>query len=42
MTWVNQLHFGYDELPFGGVKESGMAGSTAKKPSSTTWRTSRS
>jgi acyl-CoA reductase-like NAD-dependent aldehyde dehydrogenase len=23
MTWVNQLHFGYDELPFGGVKDSG-------------------
>jgi len=24
MTWVNQIHFGYDELPFGGVKASGM------------------
>lgn len=24
MSWVNQLHFGYDELPFGGVKESGI------------------
>jgi succinate-semialdehyde dehydrogenase / glutarate-semialdehyde dehydrogenase len=24
MTWVNQLHYGYDELPFGGVKESGL------------------
>jgi len=24
MTWVNQLHFGYDELPFGGVKASGI------------------
>jgi len=23
MTWVNQNHFGYDELPFGGVKASG-------------------
>jgi len=23
MTWVNQLHYGYDELPFGGVKASG-------------------
>jgi acyl-CoA reductase-like NAD-dependent aldehyde dehydrogenase len=23
MTWVNQLHFGYDELPFGGMKQSG-------------------
>jgi succinate-semialdehyde dehydrogenase/glutarate-semialdehyde dehydrogenase len=23
MTWVNQIHYGYDELPFGGVKESG-------------------
>jgi acyl-CoA reductase-like NAD-dependent aldehyde dehydrogenase len=23
MTWVNQNHFGYDELPFGGVKQSG-------------------
>ncbi|MGH2949061.1 MAG: aldehyde dehydrogenase family protein [Solirubrobacteraceae bacterium] len=23
MTWVNQLHFGYDELPFGGMKASG-------------------
>jgi succinate-semialdehyde dehydrogenase / glutarate-semialdehyde dehydrogenase len=24
MTWVNQIHFGYDELPFGGVKDSGF------------------
>ena len=24
VTWVNQIHFGYDELPFGGVKESGI------------------
>jgi succinate-semialdehyde dehydrogenase/glutarate-semialdehyde dehydrogenase len=24
MTWVNQIHFGYDELPFGGIKESGI------------------
>jgi acyl-CoA reductase-like NAD-dependent aldehyde dehydrogenase len=24
MTWVNQNHFGYDELPFGGVKQSGL------------------
>src|SRR5919201_1982546 len=24
MTWVNQLHYGYDELPFGGVKASGQ------------------
>jgi succinate-semialdehyde dehydrogenase/glutarate-semialdehyde dehydrogenase len=23
MTWVNQFHYGYDELPFGGVKQSG-------------------
>lgn len=23
MTWVNQIHYGYDELPFGGVKQSG-------------------
>jgi succinate-semialdehyde dehydrogenase/glutarate-semialdehyde dehydrogenase len=23
MTWVNQNHFGYDELPFGGMKKSG-------------------
>jgi succinate-semialdehyde dehydrogenase/glutarate-semialdehyde dehydrogenase len=23
MTWVNQIHYGYDELPFGGVKDSG-------------------
>jgi acyl-CoA reductase-like NAD-dependent aldehyde dehydrogenase len=23
MTWVNQLHYGYDELPFGGIKASG-------------------
>ena len=23
MTWVNQNHYGYDELPFGGVKASG-------------------
>ena len=22
MTWVNQIHYGYDELPFGGVKAS--------------------
>ncbi|HZA39352.1 MAG TPA: aldehyde dehydrogenase family protein [Actinomycetota bacterium] len=24
MTWVNQIHFGYDELPFGGTKQSGI------------------
>jgi acyl-CoA reductase-like NAD-dependent aldehyde dehydrogenase len=24
VTWVNQLHYGYDELPFGGTKESGF------------------
>jgi succinate-semialdehyde dehydrogenase/glutarate-semialdehyde dehydrogenase len=24
MTWVNQIHYGYDELPFGGVKGSGF------------------
>jgi succinate-semialdehyde dehydrogenase/glutarate-semialdehyde dehydrogenase len=24
MTWVNQIHYGYDELPFGGVKSSGF------------------
>ena len=24
MTWVNQIHYGYDELPFGGVKASGF------------------
>jgi acyl-CoA reductase-like NAD-dependent aldehyde dehydrogenase len=24
MTWVNQIHYGYDELPFGGVKGSGI------------------
>jgi succinate-semialdehyde dehydrogenase / glutarate-semialdehyde dehydrogenase len=24
MTWVNQIHYGYDELPFGGVKASGI------------------
>lgn len=24
MTWVNQLHYGYDEMPFGGVKASGV------------------
>jgi succinate-semialdehyde dehydrogenase/glutarate-semialdehyde dehydrogenase len=23
MTWVNQFHYGYDELPFGGMKQSG-------------------
>jgi acyl-CoA reductase-like NAD-dependent aldehyde dehydrogenase len=23
MTWVNQNHYGYDELPFGGTKQSG-------------------
>jgi acyl-CoA reductase-like NAD-dependent aldehyde dehydrogenase len=23
MTWVNQIHYGYDELPFGGLKASG-------------------
>ena len=22
MTWVNQIHYGYDELPFGGIKDS--------------------
>lgn len=24
ITWVNQLHYGYDEMPFGGVKASGI------------------
>jgi succinate-semialdehyde dehydrogenase/glutarate-semialdehyde dehydrogenase len=24
MTWANQIHYGYDELPFGGVKDSGF------------------
>jgi len=24
MLWVNQIHYGYDELPFGGVKASGI------------------
>jgi len=24
VTWVNQLHYGYDELPFGGTKQSGF------------------
>ena len=24
ITWVNQLHYGYDEMPFGGVKDSGL------------------
>ena len=24
VTWVNQLNYGYDELPFGGTKESGF------------------
>lgn len=24
ITWVNQLHYGYDEVPFGGVKASGI------------------
>jgi acyl-CoA reductase-like NAD-dependent aldehyde dehydrogenase len=24
MTWVNQIHYGYDELPFGGIKDSGI------------------
>ena len=24
IAWVNSLHFGYDELPFGGVKQSGI------------------
>jgi acyl-CoA reductase-like NAD-dependent aldehyde dehydrogenase len=24
MTWVNQIHYGYDELPFGGTKASGF------------------
>ena len=23
MKWVNQFHYGYDELPFGGLKQSG-------------------
>ncbi len=24
ITWINQIHYGYDELPFGGVKDSGI------------------
>ncbi len=23
-VWVNSLHIGFDEMPFGGVKESGL------------------
>jgi len=23
-VWVNSLHYGYDEMPFGGVKASGL------------------
>ena len=23
-TWVNQIHYGYDEMPFGGLKQSGF------------------
>ncbi|GMA15412.1 aldehyde dehydrogenase family protein [Deinococcus metallilatus] len=24
VTWINMIHYGYDELPFGGVKASGL------------------
>jgi succinate-semialdehyde dehydrogenase/glutarate-semialdehyde dehydrogenase len=24
MIWINQIHYGYDEMPFGGVKASGI------------------
>ena len=24
MLWINQIHYGYDEMPFGGVKASGV------------------
>lgn len=24
VTWINQIHYGYDELPFGGIKASGL------------------
>ncbi|MFQ5408702.1 MAG: aldehyde dehydrogenase family protein [Anaerolineales bacterium] len=24
VTWINQIHYGYDELPFGGTKASGI------------------
>ena len=24
IAWINSLHYGYDELPFGGVKQSGI------------------
>jgi delta 1-pyrroline-5-carboxylate dehydrogenase len=24
MTWVSKIHHGYDELPFGGIKDSGF------------------
>jgi succinate-semialdehyde dehydrogenase/glutarate-semialdehyde dehydrogenase len=24
MVWINQIHYGYDEMPFGGVKASGI------------------
>ena len=24
MLWINQIHYGYDEMPFGGVKASGI------------------
>ena len=42
MKWVNQFHYGYDELPFGGVKQSVTARSTAQRASTTTSRTPRS
>jgi len=34
-VWVNSLHYGHDELPFGGVKASGIGRDTAPKPDST-------
>ena len=33
MTWVNQIHYGYDELPFGGSRTRASARSTASRRS---------
>ena len=42
VTWVNQLHYGFDELPFGGPSRAASAASTASRPWRSTPSSSRS
>jgi succinate-semialdehyde dehydrogenase/glutarate-semialdehyde dehydrogenase len=39
VTWVNQIHYGYDELPFGGVKASGLGHEHGPEAVDSYWET---